>query len=51
MCFEADVAGVQEEAEMIALHKLLEIMERNVLVVLPQPVSVEMWSSDDVVVC
>ena len=43
MCFEADVAGVQEEAEeMIALHKLLEIMERDVLVALPQPVSVEM---------
>jgi len=35
-----DVAGVQEEVE-IALHKLLEIMESNVLV-LPQPVPVEM---------
>mmetsp|Transcript_7768 Transcript_7768/g.12485 ORF Transcript_7768/g.12485 Transcript_7768/m.12485 type:complete len:224 (+) Transcript_7768:109-780(+) len=40
VCFEADVAGVQEEVE-IALHKLLEIMESNVLV-LPQPVPVEM---------
>ena len=40
VCFEADVAGVQEEVE-IALYKLLEIMESNVLV-LPQPVPVEM---------
>ena len=40
VCFEADVAGVQEEVE-IALHKLLESMESNVLV-LPQPVPVEM---------
>ena len=40
VCFEADAAEVQEEVE-IALHKLLEIVESNVLV-LPQPVPVEM---------
>ena len=39
VCFEADVAEVQEEVEIV-LHKLLEIMESNVLV-LPQPVPVE----------